>query len=52
MDNQVETFGLLKILGIKRQEIEEGILKIRISLESKLQINKIISLYYFDLKNT
>ena len=47
MDNQVEVFGPLRAFGVKRQEIEEGILKIRISLKSNLHLNKISSLYYF-----
>ena len=51
MDNQVEVFGPLRAFGIKRQEIEKGILKIRISLKSNLQFNKISSLYYFSPKN-
>ena len=52
MDNQVEVFGPLRAFVIKSQEIEGGILKIRISLKSKLQHNKISSLYYFNSKNT
>ena len=52
MDNQVEVYGPLKAFGVKRQEYEEGILKIRISLKSNLHLNKISSLYYFNSKNT
>ena len=52
MDNQVEVYGPLIAFGIKRQEIEHGILKIRISLKSNLQLSKISSLYYFNSKNT
>ena len=52
MDNQVEVFGPLRAFGIKRQEIEKGILKIRISLKSNLHLKIISSLYYFNLKNT
>ena len=52
MDNQVVVFGQLRAFGIERQEIEKGILKIRISLKGNLQLNKISSLYYFNSKNT
>ena len=51
MDNQVEVYGPLRAFGIKSQEIEEGILKIRISLKSNLHLKIISSLYYFNLKN-
>ena len=43
MNNQVEVFGSLRAFGIERQEIQEGILKIRISLKSNLHLNKISS---------
>ena len=39
MDYQVVGIGPQKAFGMKRQEIEEGILKIRISLKSNLQQN-------------
>ena len=52
MDNQVEVFGPLRAFGIMRKEIEEGKLKIRISLKSNLHLKIISSLYYFNLKNT
>ena len=52
MDNQVEMYGPLRAFGIKRQEFEEGILKIRISLKSNLQLSKISSLYYFYSRDT
>ena len=52
MDNQVEVLGPLRAFGLKRQEIEEGILKIRISLKSNLHHKIISSLYHFNLKNT
>ena len=52
MDNQVEVFGPFRAFGVKRQEIKEGILKIRISLKSNLHLNKISSLFYFNSKNT
>ena len=52
MDNQVEVLGPLRAFGIKRQEIKEGLLKIRISLKSNLQLNKICSLYYINSKDT
>ena len=47
MDNQVEVNGPLKAFGIKRQEIEEGILKIRISLKSNLHFKN--SVHYIIL---
>ena len=41
MDNQVEVYGPLIAFGMKRQEIEYGILNIRISLKCNLQLSKI-----------
>ena len=52
MDNQVEVYGRLIAFGIEREEIEEGILKIRISSKSNLHLKIISSLYHFNLKNT
>ena len=52
MDNQVEVYGPQIAFGIKTQEIEDGLLKIRISLKSNLQLSKISSLYYFNSKKT
>ena len=51
MDNQVGVYGPLRAFGIKRQEIEKGKLKIRISLKSNLHLKIISSLYYINLKN-
>ena len=52
MDNQVEVFGPLRAFGMKSKEIKKGILKIRISLKSNLQLIEISSLYYFNSKKT
>ena len=52
MDDQDRVNGPLRAFGIKRQEIEKGILKIRISLKSNLNLKIISSLYYINLKNT
>ena len=46
MDNQVEVFGPLRAFGIERQEIEKGILKIRISLKSNLHLAKLVTIKY------
>ena len=52
MDNQVELYGPLRAFGMMNEEIDKGILKIRISLKSNLHLNKISSLFYFNSKNT
>ena len=45
MDNQVEVYGPLRAFAMKRQEIQEDILKIRISLKSNLLLIIIITLF-------
>ena len=52
MDNQVGVHGPFRAFVIKKKEIEEWILKIRISFKSNLHLKIISSLYYFNLKNT